>query len=202
MNRRTNVAIAIATFTLLATACATREPIRGQKVDGLDRKLSTFAYIEEGDLITLIVDSWAARDRDPHAYMPLEISVANTGLKSLTLSRESFTLIDKLGNRYPMATPAELIAGYEFLDFDRNLAEIEGIVTSRYSAFTRFDSNFSPQRAATGVVVDRTHVPRFGYVIDFIYFPKPVTGILGQQFELFLDAPQLEDPVFVRFEVR
>ncbi len=202
MSARASVAVGVAATVWLAGACATKDPIRGREVSGLDRKLSTFAYIEEGDLITLIVDTWAARDRDEQAYLPLEVAVANTGVRSLTLSRESFTLIDGQGNRYPMATPAELIEGYDFLDFDRNLSEVEGIVNARFAAFTRFASNFSPQRAAGGVIVDRTHVPRFGYIIDFIYFPKPVTGILGQRFELFLDAPQLADPVFVRFEVR
>ncbi len=201
MKRLLGVPLLLA-IVLLAGSCATRQPIRGQQVSGLDRKLSTFAYIEEGDLVTLIVDTWAARDRDPHAYMPLEVAVANTGVRSLTLSRESFTLIDKEGNRYPMASPRELIEGYDFLDFDRNLSELPGIVFNKFAAFTRFDSNFSPVRAAGRVIIDKTHVPRFGYIIDFIYFPKPVGGILGQEFELFLDAPQLAEPVFVKFEVQ
>ena len=184
-----------------AAGCATRQPIRGQETSGLDKKLSTFAYIEEGDLVTLIVDAWAARTRDDAAYVPLEIAVANKKLRTLTLSRESFTLIDSEGNRYPMASPSEIISGYDFLDFDRNLSELPGILFNKFAAFTRYDSNFSPERAAGRVVIDKTHVPRFGYIIDFIYFPKPVTGVLNQEFELFLDAPQLEDPVFVRFKI-
>ena len=53
-----------------------------------------------------------------------------------------------------------------------------------------------------GTVRDVVQVPRNGYVIDFIYFPTPETGVRGQRFELFMDAPELPDPVFVRFEVR
>jgi hypothetical protein len=185
-----------------AGSCATRQPLRGQESKGLDRKLSTFAYIEDGDLVTLVVDTWSARDRDPQGFMPLEIAVANRGVRSLTLSRESFTLIDGQGNRYPMAGPSELIAGYEFLDFDRNLSELPGILYNKFAAFTRYESNFSPERGVGQLVLDRIHVPRYGYIMDFIYFPKPASGILDQQFELFLDTPELEDPVFVRFEVK
>ena len=202
MKRSIGLAVCVLLAGLFHASCATRQEIRGQEVKGLDRKLSTFAYEEEGEIITLIVDTWSARDRDPQAYMPLEIAVANTGVRSLTLSRESFTLIDSDGNRYPMASPRELIEGYEFLDFDRNLAELEGIVVNKFSAFRRYISNFSPIQGTGRVIVDKTHVPKFGYIIDFIYFPRPVTGILNQKFELFLDAPQLEDPVFVRFEVK
>lgn len=183
-------------------ACATNREIRGRKVSGSDPKLSTFAYIEEGDIITLVVDTWSARDRDDQAYMPLEVAVANKRLKGLTLSRESFTLVDRQGNRYPMASPSELIAGYDYLDFDRNLSELPGILFNKFSTYTRFESNFTPRHAASGVIVDKTHVPRFGYIVDFIYFPRPVTGIRDQSFDLFLDAPQLEDPVFVSFEVK
>ena len=37
----------------------------------------------------------------------------------MTLTRESFTLVDSDGNRYPVAGPKELLQSYEFLDFDR-----------------------------------------------------------------------------------
>ena len=54
MQRRT--VIGILAICLVMTACATRRPIEGQKAGELDRKLSKFAYIEEGKLVTLIVD--------------------------------------------------------------------------------------------------------------------------------------------------
>jgi hypothetical protein len=51
-------------------------------------------------------------------------------------------------------------------------------------------------------VRDAMQLPKFGYLVDYIYFPRPVGGVKNQRFELFLNAPQLPDPVFVRFEVR
>jgi hypothetical protein len=190
----------------LLASCATRQPIRGQQADEFDRKLSTFAYIEEGDLVTFIVDTRPARDKDGSSYVPFEIAVANHGMRRLTLTLESFTLIDKEGNRYPAATPRELLQGYDMLDFDRNLAEIEGIVFNRFGALARYPSNFTPTRTisvdGTNLVRDVVHLPRHGYVIDFVYFPMPATGVRDQPFELFLDSPDLPEPVFLKFEVR
>ncbi len=183
-----------------------RQPVLGTPASGVDRKLSTFAYIEEGDLVTLIVDTRATRDRDQAGYLPLEIAIANRGLKQLTLRRESFTLADSEGRRYPMASPTETLGNYQFLEFDRTLAELEGIVFNRFGAFTRYPSNFSPTltlgSGRTNVVQDLVSLPRFGYLIDLIYFPVPEGGVLGRRFELFVDAPELADPLFVRFEVR
>jgi hypothetical protein len=187
-------------------SCATRQPILGQETQGFDRKLSTFAYIEEGDIVTFIVDTRPARDKDGSPYVPLEIAIANHGMRKLTLTLESFTLIDKDGNRYPAATPRELLQGYDMLDFDRNLGEIEGIVFNRFGALARYPSNFSPTRTltvdGTSLVRDVVALPKHGYVIDFIYFPMPATGVRDQPFELFLDSPDLADPVFLKFEVR
>lgn len=192
---------------LLCTAsCSFKESIRGQPTTGLDRKLSTFAYIEEGDLMTLIVDINATRYREGSPYMPLEIAVVNRGLRQIVLTRESFTLIDAEGNRYPTASPTELIENYEFLDLDRNqMAELPGIVFNKFAALQQYPSRFSPMRTAkmfeNNVVRDLVSLPRHGYIMDFIYFPTPPSGIEGQRFELFVDSESLEDPVFVKFEV-
>ncbi len=193
-------------LTLLAS-CAARQPIRGQETDALDRKLSTFAYIEEGDLMTLIVDTKATRYRENSPYIPLEIAIANNGLRQIALTRESFTLIDEEGNRYPAASPRELIEGYEFLDLDRNqLSELDGIIFNKFAAFSRYPSMFSPTRGhsfgRSNLVRDLVSLPRFGYLLDFIYFPYPKNGLLGKRFVLFVHSQQLEDPVFIKFEVK
>jgi hypothetical protein len=192
---------------VLLSSCAARQPIRGQETTGLDRKLSTFAYIEEGDLLTLIVDTKATRYREKTAYFPLEIAIANNGLRQIALTRESFTLIDEQGNRYPAASPKELIEAYEFLDLDRNqLAELEGIIFNKFAAFARYPSMFSPTNTfsfnRSNLVRDMVSLPKHGYLLDFIYFPAPKEGLLGKRFELHLASAHLEDPVFVKFEVK
>jgi len=201
-------AIAVA-LALAAGGCAARQPMRGQEVTGLDRKLSTFAYIEEGDLVTFVVGTKAARYRDNTAYMPVEIALANTGVKTLLVTREAFTLVDEQGNRYPAASPTELIRGYEFLDLDReSFSELRSILTSKFAAFQAYPSKLSPTRelfadtaGVSTVVRDNVSLPKFGYFIDYVYFPKPSSGIKGHKFDLFLSSPSLPDPVFVKFAV-
>lgn len=190
----------------LAAACAGRRELRGVQASGLDRKLSTFAFIEEGDLVTLIVDARATRERENDGFIPLEICVGNRGLRNVTLRRESFTLVDQEGNRYPCVGPRDLLSGYEYLDFDRHLAELAAITASRFANFTRYPSMFSPTREVSTevstLVRDSVSIPQFGYIVDFIYFPTPKTGVMNRRFELFLEAPELPDPVFVKFIVQ
>lgn len=205
-----SILLAAALASVLA-ACGAHQPMEGRSPDDLDRKLSTFAYIEQGDLVTFIVDTQAARYREKSAFMPIEIAIANNGLRNLVITRESFQLIDEQGNRYPAASPRELYEGYDFLDIDRNnLAELELIVHNKFAAYTRYESKFAPTHlsgrdmdlVSPTTVRDMVSLPRFGYLLDFIYFPKPTTGIKGHRFELFLDAQGLENPVFVKFEVK
>ena len=197
----------LASLILLAASCATRQPMSGQVAADVDRKLSTFAYIEEGKLATFIVDTRPTRYREKESYVPVEIAIANRGVRQLSLTRESFTLVDENGNRYPCASPKELLANYEYLDLDRNLAELDGIVFNRFGAMTRYPSNFSPTRFSSRpgesrVVIDSLELPKFGYLLDMLYFPMPATGLLGHKFELTMTAPELTESIFVKFEVK
>jgi len=198
------------TTVLLFAACGTREPIQGQPTTALDRKLSTFAWIEQGDLVTFVVGTRAARYRENSPFLPIEIALANTGVKTLLLTRESFTLVDENGARYPVATPRELLEGYDFLDLDRDqLAELELIVHSKFAAYTRYQSKFSPTHMSRSdlaggalTVRDLVSLPKFGYIMDYLYFPAPATGVLGHKFEIFLESESLPQPIFVKFEIK
>ena len=94
---------------------------------------------------------------------------------------------------------------YDFLERDRTtLAELEGIVDQKFTTFTRYPSNFSPSRTGGGLVRDTLELPKFGYMVDFIYFPKPATGIKDHKFELQMTSPALppdNNPIFVKFMV-
>lgn len=185
----------------------------GDSVDGVwvDRRLSRFSYVNEGVGATVIVGTKATRLRENEAFVPLEIAVANTGDKSLRLIRDAFTLVDVHGGRYKPATPRELLKGYAFLDMDRSpaLSELTSVAASAFSAHRPHRSKFSPTRdvEAAGrftrkVVLDETALPPFGYVVDFLYFPTPIAGIMGQRFDLTLEAAALLESVTVSFLVK
>jgi hypothetical protein len=192
----------------LLGGCAGKRTMTGGAAPDVDRKLSTFAFIEDGALIDLIVGTRPTRFRENESYIPFEIAIANRKLRQLTLTRESFVLMDESGNRYPCASPRELLDGYEFLDMDREptLAELFEIIRTKYAAFTRYPSNFSPTRAVNlsrqGTVRDMISLPKFGYFLDMLYFPTPPGGVTGHIFELHVTSPDLEDPIFVKFQVR
>ena len=38
-------------------------------------------------------------------------------------------------------------------------------------------------------MTDTVSLPRYGYLIDMIYFPAPTTGLKGHRFELTMSAP-------------
>jgi len=195
-------------LAVLPAGCAGKREIQARTAPEVDRKLSTFAFIEDGELIDLIVGTKPTRYRENEPYLPIEIAIANRKLKQLTLTRESFVLMDEAGNRYPCANPRELIERYEFLDLDREptLAELGEIIDAKYRAFTRYPSNFSPTRQVNfqrrGVVLDLVSLPKFGYLLDMLYFPTPPGGVKGHRFELHVSAPELQDPIFVKFFVR
>lgn len=195
-------------IVVLVSSCASaRRDAPKPELSGLDKKLSTFVFAEEGRLVSLIVDVRPTRYREEADYVPIEICVANRGLKMLSLTRESFTLRDSAGKSYPCVGPGELLEKYEYLDLDRRLGEVEEIVFNRFGAFRRYPSNFSPTRAAPAnpfastIVRDTIAVPKFGWFTDFLYFPRPETGVLNRRFELWMTAPELPDPVFVKFAV-
>jgi hypothetical protein len=188
-------------LTVLAASCLRQQQLENQPSPDVDRKLSLFSFIEDGDIAALIVSTRATTQREKADYMPLEICIANRGLKKMSLTRESFTLLDEKGNRYPAANPSELLKDYPYLDFDRKrFSELFGLVSTRFSAFELFPSKFSPTRGGR-LIQDRVEIPRSGVLFDFLYFPMPVTGLKGHRFELFLDTPELEDPLFVKFTV-
>lgn len=191
-----------ALLLLAAPACLKQEKIASEvPAEQVDRKLSKFAFLEDGRLAAFIVSTQATVFRDKENYIPVEFCIANRGLPELHIYRESFILIDEEGNRYPVAEPRELLDGYPHLDQDRQrFSELFGLVSTRFSAFNQYPSKLTPSRSGRPVQ-ELTSVPKFGVAIDFLYFPMPSTGIRGRRFELFLDTPQLEDPLFVKFTV-
>ncbi len=204
---RTKAAVLTLLALLTASSCAMHRAPKAREIGGTDRKLSTFAFIEEGKLVSFIVDTRPTRYRADSPYIPVEIAIANRGLKSLSLTRESFTLVDENGKKYPVVEPRELLDKYQELDLDPNLTELRHMIFNRFATFTYYPSRFSPTRdvaprGQSSLVTDRVSLPQFGYLTDMIYFPTPDTGLMDHRFELWMRAPELPDPVFVKFAVR
>jgi hypothetical protein len=202
--------VAVLLVACASVSCQSSQRIQPTAAPDVDPTLGPSTYIEDGELVTFIVNVLPARYRENDGYMPLEFSVANKGVKRMVIARESFELRDEAGNRYPAAGPAELLENYEYLDLDREptLAQLGGLISDRYAAYQFYPSSFSPTRAdqrfkeGQQVIRDIMTLPRHGFMLDWLYFPTPVTGVKGKKFELFLTSRDLPEPVFVKFIVK
>jgi hypothetical protein len=188
-------------LTLAASAvvlsCATRATSSAQAV--VDPKFSLSSYIEDGSLVALIVGTRPTGHRASKAYIPFEVAIVNKGLESLTLTRESFTLVDEEGNEYPTVGREELSSGYGSIDLDRQLGEIPEVVRGRYQSYAQVPSVLTP--SFDKPMERKLSLHRFSYALDFLYFPTPPTGVAGRRFSVFVRAPELAEPVFVKVQV-
>lgn len=192
-------AVAAVVLLLGLTARCALETLPGS-VSDVDPTLRQSTYYEEGSLVALVVGARPARFRLSESFIPLEVAVVNKGLDALTVTPESFTLVAADGKRYPMASRDELSRLYGNTDRDRVLGEAEEALRSRYASYRRLPANLTPSFDRP-IARDRVSLPRFGYLYDFLYFPRPEDAALIEPLELILSAPELEDPVFVRFAI-
>jgi hypothetical protein len=191
------VATAALTAMFLALpACSTGSK---RAPSDLDRKLSQSSYVEEGKLMALIVGTRVTRQREERPYIPFEVAVVNKALASISFTAESFTLVDSEGNRYSTVGFDELRNDYGNVDIDRRLEEVAPTVRGTYQAYEEIPSSLTG--SFDRPIVQKMFLPKFSYMVDMIYFPTPAGGVKGKRFELFLNAPELQDPVFVKFEV-
>ena len=200
-NSQLLVVLALAALILLCACAAGSYSVQPQ--DGgppLDRKFSLTSYIEEGTELALIVGVRPAGIVKDQGYVPFEIGVANKGMEKLTITAESFVLIDEEGNRYPVVSSEELYREYRRVDVDRRLGEIFQVMLGKFQIYSLVPSNFTPSFDAP-TLLPQAYLSRYSMMYDLIYFPEPETGVRGRRFELFMSAPELENPVFVQFQV-
>ncbi len=194
-------------LVLAGAACSRTIPASDAAPVGLSYKISTYAYAEYGEEITLIVGTRAAGYRASAEYMPVEIGVAYRGDGAFRLTRESFVLVDEQGNRYRMTEPRELLEQYDFLAMDRSaLSEMPTIARTSFGAYRYYSNKFTPARSTSietrsDLTSNAIELPHFFYMTDFIYFPKPSTGIKGHKFTLLLESESPGEKLVVDFLV-
>lgn len=165
-------------------------------------------YIEDGALLTLAVNTDAARRRERSPYVPLGIFIANNGRGPITIDRESFSLADDTGHRYPLASVEETrsIGARMTLDL-RVSGNFFDIISRRVLGRPRVAAVFfpipvsDPGMRSRGIVLDTIEMQRSAWLVDVVYFPHPEGVLLNRVYELRLKPREFEDPIFVRFAV-
>lgn len=190
-------------FALLI--CCGGYNVSDESSSGGDERHGGSIYQGEDENVIVVVDVELARRRLEEKYFPLSIKIANKRLHSLTLTRNSFILIDD--NRIPHYMPdiAELQKNYEMLASDNKFRSQTGLLgdqlVTSFSYYRKAESRFFPQTAGAGRVIDEVYVRQRGYMEDLIYFPMPPGGIEGKVLILRIDAEELEVPADIAFSV-
>jgi hypothetical protein len=196
-------------LVVAATGCASSKRNLPQE-EGLHPRLTPSTYIEDGNLLSLSVDVAAATRREKQSFVPIGIAVGNKNLKALTLNRESFTLVDEQGNRYPLASVQESREQGSLMQSDYKISEyFLEVAATNFNAWTYQPSSFFPVLTADsrygggrGTVRDRVELGLRMWTYDILYFPHPKGTLVGNKFELWMTSPDLQEPVFVKFRVK
>jgi hypothetical protein len=194
--------VRIAAVLLLLSGCViSKNP--GTAPGEISPKLALSTYYEEGTQLAIIVGVRPALFRKERTYVPIEISVVNKGLPAVTVSRESFVLVNPEFDSYPAVSSEELRKANVTRDLDGRLGEIESVVARRYGqlgrgTYGRVMSNLTPG-FDNAIARNPVHLGRFTYLVDMIYFPNPGLDKKVGPYDLLIRVPELPSPLVVRF---
>lgn len=204
-NATHDAALALGSFLVmaaLAPAC-TYSQTRVVKPGTLSPTLAPMVYKEEGGLVLMTVGVSATRFHGDDPFIPLEVWIANKGVEPyIRLNRESLYLMDTFGKRYGMAGVEEVRRLQTGASMDRQTIDSTSAPYSafKFDAYRPVDSQFFPLLGAT-LLHDRVEIPKYCYIKDILYFPRPDGELTGGIFELHLTAKELPEEIFVVFEV-
>jgi hypothetical protein len=200
MGERSLIAVLVGAAALVAGCTYSHERARAVSPDTLSPTLGPMTFMEEGNLVILTVGVNATRFHEDDPFVPIGVALGNRRVKPwLSISRESFYLMDTFGRRYGMAGVDEVRRLQRGISQDRRLTSIS-FHASKFGGFRLFQTEFFPNLAGA-ILRDRIDLPTFGYLADVLYFPRPEGDLRGGIFELHLRAKELPQEVFVVFEV-
>lgn len=145
---------------------------------------STFR--ERTDQLTLIVSTSLASQRGGEEYIPIPIAVGYAGKgPSISITPESFTLVDAAGNRYPLAGFKDVRQNYAKLRFDRSILRAQPLIVGlQFETSRRVAANFFP--APDGNLrTDHINLSPFMWFTDVLYVARPAhsDGVMTLEFK-------------------
>ena len=158
-------------------------------------------YKERVGPMTILVGSFPAALASEEQFIPLQIAVGIRGKDPhLTVTPESFTLIDQDGGSYPLAGYLEVTDNQWLMKYVRQITAAYPLVTGQqFANMERLASRLFPPMG-TRPRTERVYMVRASYFQDVIYFPRPDLGLSGV-FTLRFEAAGMSEPIDVRFEI-
>ena len=165
------------------------------------KSFSFATYKEWDDRTIVLVSTLQAAVFEKEAFVPMQIAVGvRRAGPTLKVSAESFELIDRDGNRYPMPSYDEVRAAGNLLErVELAVAQNPLVIGNQFVYSVPVPSSFFPA-PGTEIVIPRVELPRETYFITLIYFPQPAGGLEGVLTVRF-QAEGLPEPIDVHVEV-
>lgn len=186
-------------WTLATALTASAVPAAPGEATSERYALDTFR--EKAGDVTVIVDAYPTSLHVDDGYVPVSVAVGRqAGRGDITLTTESFVLVDGSGRRYAAAGYGEILKNYDSLSMDAALLRLRPIqVGQQFAASQELPASFYPYVGA-GTKIDRMHLAPYTWFHTLIYFPRPEGG-LDEVMTLELSGGGLAAPVDVRFRV-
>ncbi len=197
---------AAAVVALIAASVATAgvfrpDPYPSWRDSGISQKLNLFTFYEEHEGLKVFVGSETMRFHDEETFVPMLISVGNGNAVPVRISPSEFVLTDDQGVYYPLADHQDLLQEYKKSGFDARMVENAQFLGGKFVAFQRIPSLFYPNLSATRVKNERIQLPQGTYLVDVLYFRKPLGPMEGRTFTFTVYFPQQETQMDVKFVV-
>ncbi len=159
--------------------------------------LAPYIHFEEGDLAFFAVNTQLARLSLEEDLLPLEVAIANKSLELLTVAPELITLRDAAGNLWPVASAKESAGKSLQSRFARNLQPVPfpDVVRLRFSTYQALPATYG-FRPGDYTMARTVEMRKRTWIYAQIWFPNPGGDLKGKEFEVWLNSPELPDPIF------
>ena len=173
------------------------------------RKMGYFTYLNEDVSVALLVDVELARMRKAEKFIPLAIKLANKGIRTLKVNRQSLQLVDPANEAYTMPGFKAVEAVYNKYSLDAKYYArkvfTEGDMLTSFSTFRKLPCSFFPHPYKDSdlhdVLIENIELPQGSFIEDLIYFPRPKSEAPGQVLRLMLLDSDLESYIDVGFVI-
>jgi hypothetical protein len=185
-------------LSLLGSTGSTAKSTRDEETS---KSFSFATYKERDDRTIVLVKTLEAAIFEGEPYVPLQVAVGVRGKgPSLIVQAESFELIDRDGNRYPMPSYEEVLAAGNLLErVEVAVAQNPIVIGKQFANSYEVAASFFPA-PGTRIVYPRVELTRESYFVTLIYFPQPAGGLEGVLTVRFR-AEGLPEPIDVRVKV-
>jgi hypothetical protein len=186
---------------LLLLPCGLGTSAQDKKDEETSKSFSFATYKARDDRTVVLVSTLTAALFENEPFIPIQVAVGVRGKgPKLRVTAESFELIDRDGQHYPMPSYQEVANQgnlLERVEIVRNQNPI--VIGQQFANCTPVPANFFPA-PGTNILIPRIEMPRETYFITLLYFPFPDGGLEGV-LTLRFQAEGLPEPIDARIKV-